>query len=361
MHVGLLIYGPLETLSGGYLYDRRLVDFLRRQGDRVEIIALPWRNYARHLSDNLSRALLDHLTHLDLDVLVQDELNHPSLFLLNRRLTKSAHYPLITLVHHLRSSEAGPGWQNRFYREVERRYLASVDGYIYNSRTTQQAAEQLFGEAAARPAVIAYPSGSRLSPQITDHAIQARARQPGPLRVFFLGNIIPRKGLHTLIEAVRRLPSGMACLEVAGRLDADRAYSARLQRQVEREGLNQRISFLGPLDDAALAERLQASQVLAVPSSYEGFGIVYLEGMGFGLPAIGGSAGGAKEVITPAANGYLVSPGDAAALAAVLQELAEDREHLAALGIAARHSFAAHPTWDESMGKIRSFLRGILI
>ena len=83
MRVGLLIYGSLETLSGGYLYDRKLVQYLREQGDHVEVISLPWRGYARHLSDNLSPSLLGKLLDLSVDVLIQDELNHPSLAWLN--------------------------------------------------------------------------------------------------------------------------------------------------------------------------------------------------------------------------------------------------------------------------------------
>ncbi len=54
MKIGLVIYGSLDTLSGGYMYDRMLVDYLRAEGDTVEIISLPWRNYAAHLTDNLS-------------------------------------------------------------------------------------------------------------------------------------------------------------------------------------------------------------------------------------------------------------------------------------------------------------------
>ena len=50
MRVGLVIYGPLETVSGGFLYDRKLVDYLRRSGDHVEIISLRRRSYAANLS-----------------------------------------------------------------------------------------------------------------------------------------------------------------------------------------------------------------------------------------------------------------------------------------------------------------------
>src|SRR3989304_6666951 len=108
MKIGLIIYGSLNTLSGGYLYDRKLADYLRAQGDTVEVISLPWRNYAAHLTDNLSFKLPG-----DLDILLQDELNHPSLIGANR--SKHSH-PVISLVHHLRCSEARAAWQNDFYQ-----------------------------------------------------------------------------------------------------------------------------------------------------------------------------------------------------------------------------------------------------
>ena len=129
MKIGLVIYGSLDTLSGGYMYDRMLVDYLRAQGDTVEIISLPWRNYAAHLTDNFTFKLPP-----DLDILIQDELNHPSLILANRRPHP---YPVISLVHHLRCSELRPQWQNNFYRVVEKKYLQSVDGFIFNSETTK--------------------------------------------------------------------------------------------------------------------------------------------------------------------------------------------------------------------------------
>jgi hypothetical protein len=58
IRIALLIYGSLDTLSGGYLYDRMLVEALQRGGDTVEVVSLPWRDYARCLGDNLSPGLL---------------------------------------------------------------------------------------------------------------------------------------------------------------------------------------------------------------------------------------------------------------------------------------------------------------
>ena len=161
MHIGLVIYGSLELVSGGYLYDRQLVRYLQSQGDTVEIIALPWRSYGRHLFDNGSDNLRSVLNYGTYDVVLQDELNHPSLFRLNRELRKRS-APIISIVHHLRSSEIRPSWQNAFYSRVEQRYLNTVDGFVFNSQTTAKAVEGHLKQLV--PSLVAYPGRDHIAP-----------------------------------------------------------------------------------------------------------------------------------------------------------------------------------------------------
>jgi glycosyltransferase involved in cell wall biosynthesis len=360
MRVGLLIYGSLETLSGGYLYDHRLVERLLRQGDTVEIVSLPWRNYAAHLGDNLSAALQTRLERLNCDLLLQDELNHPSLFLLNQRLRRRpARPPVYAIVHHLRVSEQRPAWHNRLLGLVERRYLQSVDGFIFNSEVTRQSVYMLAPETDHRPYVIARPAGDRFAvygAPLDVARVRARAVDPGPLRVVFVGNLIARKGLHTLLDALARLPRAAWTLQVVGDPHMDSTYARLVRDQSRQLGLDDHIEWCGRLDQAPLAEILRQAHVLAVPSSYEGFGIVYLEGMSFGLPAIAGTGGGASEIVEHAHNGYLVMPGDACTLAQDLARLAADRDLLAEISQAALETFLSHPTWDDCTGRIRDFL-----
>jgi glycosyltransferase involved in cell wall biosynthesis len=358
MRVGLLIYGSLETISGGYLYDRKLVEHLRQQGDQVEIISLPWRNYLRHLGDNLSSGLLRRLGDLPVDVLLQDELNHPSLFWLNRHLRSQASYSMISIIHHLRSSEAHPAWQNWAYRWIESRYLETLDGFIFNSQTTRQAvANRLVQTRHKAPlSLVAYPAGDRFKPRMDARAIAQRALQSGPLRILFLGNLIPRKGLHTLLAALEQLDPQDWRLSIAGSLSVDAAYAQRMRQRVEHAGLSARVAFHGTLDEGPLARLMRSSHLLALPSSYEGFGIVYLEGMGFGLPAIATTVGAASEIITHAQDGFLIPPDDPQALAGHLRRLIEDRQELKEMSLAARLRYLAHPTWDDSMRTIRQFL-----
>lgn len=354
MHAGLVIYGSLDTLSGGYLYDRMLVEHLQANGDQVEIISLPWRDYVAHLGDNFSATLYRRLRSLQVDVLLQDELNHPSLGRINHLLKGTTRYPKVSIVHHLLCSEARPSWQNYLYARFERYYLSSVDAFIFNSQTTRRSVIGLSGEG--KPAVVAYPGGDRLRPRLNDEEIIARALESSPLRIFFLGNLIPRKGLHFLLKSLALLPCETWRLTIAGSLEMDRSYSARIMSQVQSAGLEKRVHFLGPLQDTDLIKQFVENQVMALPSSYEGFGIAYLEGMGFGLPAIASTSGAAREIITSGENGYLVAPENPDELAACLLRMAEDRALLVRLSLNARRRFLAHPTWEQTMRRIRNFL-----
>lgn len=353
MRLGLVIYGSLETISGGYLYDRKLVKYLRHRGEEVEIISLPWRNYGRHLLDNLSADLYHKLKYSQFDLLLQDELNHPSLFWLNGRLRPRTH-PIVSIVHHLRCSEQRPSWQNRLYRWVERWYLRSVDGFIFNSETTRQIVENLAG--AGRPSVVAYPGGDRFGQQITETAVRQRAHQSGPLRLLFIGNLIPRKGLDVVLRAVALLPATTWRLDVVGNLTADPAYTSHIQQLIHQFAFSNQVVLHDSLDDEALGRLLQASHVLVVPSSYEGFGIVYLEAMGFGLPALATTKGAASEIISNGRDGFLIPAGDAQVLAQRLAQLNRDRERLAQMGTVALQRYQAHPTWEQTATNIYHFL-----
>jgi glycosyltransferase involved in cell wall biosynthesis len=355
VHVGLLIYGRLDTVSGGFIYDRNLVRYLREAGDRVEVISLPWRRYGLSLLDNLNAGLRRRLTRATFDVLLQDELVHPSCFWLNQRLRPRLNYPVVAIVHHLRCRERHPASLRRLYRRVEQRYLASMDAFICVSRTTAGDVEDLAGRV--RPLLVAPPGRDGLPGGVSPAEIIARATTPGPLNLLFVGNLIPRKGLHTLLAALASLPGDDWRLAVAGSLTMDAAYVDAIRCQIKDANLTSRVTLLGTLPAPELAARCAAGHLLTVPSSYEGFGIIYLEGMQFGLPAIAGTAGAAKELITHGHNGFLVPPGNPEALAHHIALLIRDRKLLLKMSLAAHDRAAAHPTWNDSAARVRGFLR----
>jgi glycosyltransferase involved in cell wall biosynthesis len=349
MHIGFALYGGLDQQSGGFRYDRRLIEELRAGGDTVEVINLPWRSYPRGLIDNLSPPPLDR-PHDEFDVLLQDELAHPSLLRANRRVS----CPVVCIVHHLRADEGRP--LTPLYRAVERRYLDTVDAAICNSKPTREAV--LSTSSLASSAVsTAPPAGDRFDPDITDEAIADRA-QSDPFEVVFVGNIEPRKGLDTLVAGLAAVDAPWR-LTVVGRA-TDEEYYSRVQGQSRETGCQERVRFAGRLSDEELAAVLRSGHLMAMPSRHEGFGIVYLEGMGFGLPALATSAGGARDVVDHNETGVLVDPDDRQAITQAVSSLATDRDRLVSMGQMARRRYEAHPDWETTADRVRAFLTTVI-
>jgi glycosyltransferase involved in cell wall biosynthesis len=158
-----------------------------------------------------------------------------------------------------------------------------------------------------------------------------------------------------LLQAASSLRSGFR-IDVIGSLTSEPKYAKQIKEFISQKRLSSFVFLHGPLDKEPLIEKLSQAHILVVPSSYEGFGIVYLEGMCFGLPAIGTSAGAANEIISQGVDGFLIEPENAQDLAEKLKILRENRETLLKMSLAARERYLRQPKWDGTAGRIREFL-----
>jgi glycosyltransferase involved in cell wall biosynthesis len=347
-------YDRLETLTGGYIYDKILIADLRRWGHEIEIISLPRRSYARNLFDNLTRAPYLRLTGSCFDLLLQDGLCHPSLFLINKKLRENSPFLVVSILHQVLSSQPRSSLRNAVYRTIEKPYLASVGAFIFNSKSTRSAAAEII--EINQPSTIAYPGGDRLGSVRSKEEINTRAQEKGPLKLLFIGNLLPHKGLLQLIEVLSRLAAEKWQLTIVGSLSMDGAYARQVETLIHQKRLSGRIELTGAKDGSELARSLSRSHLLVMPFSHEGFGMAYLEGMAFGLPAIGSSIGAAKEIIAHRQNGLLVSPGDKENLLTYIQELYEDRHRLSEMSHCAFDTYKAHPKWEDTTARIHTFL-----
>ena len=138
------------------------------------------------------------------------------------------------------------------------------------------------------------------------------------------------KGMDTLITALPRLltqrPEVQLVLAGAG---DDRAW---LEDLAEQNGVNRHVHFLTGLSYSDLAACYSACEIFALPSKGEGFGLVYLEAMACGKPVIGGTHGGAPELIDDGVSGYLVPHGDPIQLATSIEALLADPGHAKEMG-----------------------------
>jgi len=146
-------------------------------------------------------------------------------------------------------------------------------------------------------------------------------------QILYVGNLIPRKGVRYLIDALKRLPSTIpAKLLILGE-GTDRP---KLEAQVRELGLNGRVSLPGRVPDPDLHRALREASVFVLPSivdkrgDTEGLGVVLLEAMSYRVPVIGSAIGGITDIIADGETGLLVPPEDSAAIAAAVQRIAGD-------------------------------------
>ncbi|HEV3002768.1 MAG TPA: lysylphosphatidylglycerol synthase domain-containing protein [Solirubrobacteraceae bacterium] len=157
------------------------------------------------------------------------------------------------------------------------------------------------------------------------------ARGPGdrPLEILFVGQVVERKGLPVLLRAFEALRE-----HVPARL----TLVGPTREEVEPLLLDARgVTALGKVDDAEKSRRLARADVLCAPSlGGESFGMVLTEAFAHGTPVVASHIAGYADVVRHGVDGLLVPPGDGAAVAGALRDLALDRERRRAMGAAAR-------------------------
>jgi glycosyltransferase involved in cell wall biosynthesis len=154
----------------------------------------------------------------------------------------------------------------------------------------------------------------------------------------------PRKGVPSLIEAVKLLPREIPwhLLLIGGGMDADDI------RRAIPEGDAERFHLLGHVDD--VLPIVAACQATVLPAlRREGLPKTVIESMSLGVPAIGTTTGGTPELIVDGESGLLVPPGDSHAIAAAIQSLATDSDLASRIGTAGRMRIAEHFNLRDSI------------
>ncbi len=347
MRIAFLTVGDPSRLTGGYLYHREVFTRLRARGVSVtEIIASGADVAAQLAAAPELGARFDPAT---FDVVVVDALARVvcAPWLDEWR----ARRPLVAMVHELPSVAAGENahdytgpsqlhtstpphlhtpalWEAPLLR-ADRLIAVSEDG-----------ARLLVERGVARERIVIASGGyDRLPPR------PGGSPAGPPWSALCVAQWIPRKGVLELARAWGRVARPGWRLELAGEPDADPTYGAAVRAALALAPPGS-VAAHGALSDAALADAYARAAFFALPSRYEGYGLVFAEALAAGLPVVACALGPLPELIGPDA-GLLVSPNDDAALDAALAHLMDDaalRERMAA---AAQARAAALPTWEH--------------
>jgi glycosyltransferase involved in cell wall biosynthesis len=328
--------GDIETATGGYAYDRRIIAELKDLGWRVDVVSLGG-GFPR--PDERTRAAAG-------GILAQVPEGCPivvdglALGVLPEAAARvSGRNPLIALVHHPLALESGlPRAEADDFRNSERAALAQARRVIVTSAATGKTLSADYGVPAGHIAV-ARPGN--------DAVAQARGSGDGIVRLIAVGSLVPRKGHDVLIAALQTLRELPWRLTIAGNAELDPHTAEKIKRQIAASGLAERISLVGVVTAEALATLYVQSDLFALASRFEGYGMAYTEAIAHGLPVIGTTGGAIPEAV-PAGAGLLVEPGDVNALAGALRRLISNNDERRIFAGAARAAATRLPAWRDS-------------
>lgn len=174
--------------------------------------------------------------------------------------------------------------------------------------------------------------------------IPARARETLGLShyVLYVGRLQKEKSVDTLLRAFAALPPGGGALVLAG---PDAGEGARLQALAASLGIQDRVRFIGEVDEVTKRDLLAGCEVLVLPSFYEAQGIAILEAWAQARPAIASRVGGVPALVEDGRDALLFPGGDVDALAACLRRILGDPQLAASLGTAGQEKARGRYSW----------------
>jgi glycosyltransferase involved in cell wall biosynthesis len=328
--------GELTIPTGGYAYDRRIVQELGRLGWTVDVVDLG-AHFPHPTPEQRAAAVAQLFAIPEGRPVVVDGLAYGVLPDAAEALCRM--HPVIALVHHPLALESGLSDAEALrLRTSERAALACARRVIVTSAATARLLTTGYGVPAERITTV-LPG--------TDKSAPAKGSSDGMVQLLAVGAVVPRKGYDVLIAALGAMAELPWTLTIAGDGTRDPVCAAQLDAAISDYGLEDRVAVLGTVSDERLAELYDSADVFVLPSRFEGYGMAFAEALARGLPVIGTTAGAIPDTV-PRGAGVLVPPDDAPALASALKRLIENPEARKEMAARARQVCAAQPNWSAS-------------
>lgn len=333
-----VVPGPLDQLTGGYVYDAQMAAGLEELGWNVRVHELPGRfPHPDQVAIEALEAALESMAdgaRAVIDGLAMGGLPEP----VERHASRLR---IISMLHHPLSEETGISTADAArFRDTERRALRPCAGAIVSSDYTARTLAE-YDLSPERIRVVL--PGTRPARRA------GGSTQGGPPTLLCVASVTPRKGYDVLVEALAHVADLEWRCICAGSPDRDPAYAESIMRAVSRSGLEDRVSFVGERLGSELVGLYRNASAFVLASHYEGYGMALADALAHGLPIVS-TTGGAIPFTVPADAGLLVEAGSAPAFAAALRSLLQgDASLRRGLAEAAQRHAEQLPTWADSV------------
>ncbi len=237
-----------------------------------------------------------------------------------------------------------------------RRTLRAADGIIVVSRFTEAAVLAMLGAEASRKVRLIENGvdAARFLPGARRPDLVARFGLDGCFVFVSVCRLLEKKGIDQALRAFAAMADDSCRFVVVG----TGPYEAALRTLANELGITDRVAFAGQVAEADLADCYRLGDVFVMPNralgngDTEGFGLVFLEANGCGLPVIAGRDGGSTDAVQDGVNGLVVDGNSVAAIAAAMRRLRDDGDLRARLRLGGL-AMAGQAGWEE---KARAFL-----
>ena len=331
LRAALITLGDPLTLTGGYLFHRRLAELAPRHDASIEFVSVPDRPFPIGLLD--ADSIVVRLRELTPDVIVLDSI--AAAFFAFARFER----PVVGMLHQPPGGiDHGPA-RSRLQAVLDRQTYRRVGWLLVASESLAEDFRRQFPLKDVRVVPPGRDVATELGPSPGD---VRRGRRAALLSV---GNWVERKGILTLVNALAHVDD--ATLHLVGDTRAQPRYATRVWARLAQPDVTDKVIVHGPLSIGQVAALYASADVFVLPSLKEPYGTVYGEAMTFGLPVIGWRAGNLPYLADHEREGLLVSPGDVGGLSTAIQRLVDDEPLRMRLGEAAKARAIRRPTWDE--------------
>ena len=338
--------GDLDTPTGGYGYDRRIISGLRTNGWDVETVCLG-NGFPFPSLETLENAQSQIRRIPEGSVVVVDGLAFGAMSEIAKDYEQKLQ--LIALLHHPLCQENGlQAEQSGALHASERVALRCARQVIVTSPATAGQVTQLFDVPESNIDVIV-PG--------TDVPDPFDRTSSNTVRLLSVGTVVPRKGYDLLFEALAGIPDQNWSLDIVGGTNADPDCYMKLLALAGDLKLAEQIMFHGSVPGDALAGFYQAADVFVLASRYEGYGMAYTEAMAHGLPVIGSGSGAVEETLSGGAAIYC-GEEDIASLQDALTLLISNPRQRAGLAEKARAVAQNLPSWQAAVLAFEEVLLG---
>lgn len=331
----LAVPGDITNLTGGYIYDRLLLEELRVAGREMSLIQLP-EGFPFPTPQAMDQALaqlqaLNHDTPVIIDGLAFGALTTAGV----ARIAA----PIVALVHHPLALESGlPTDQQQHLWQTERDNLRHASQILVPSPHTRAILIDKYDVPADRIHVAL--------PGIKQRPKDESSVKDAPALILSVGILHPRKGHDVLIDALARIADLDWRAEIVGN-PWEKGHSAALQNRIESHNLSRRVRLAGRVTSEELDSLYRRATIFALATRYEGYGIVFNEALVHGLPIVSCRTGAVPDTV-PAVAGLLVERDDPSAFADALRALLTDHERRSAMAVAAKEKGCALATWADT-------------